>query len=38
MTQSPLTSPCGRITFRAEDRARHVIDRAMDMPHAMMSR
>jgi aspartyl-tRNA(Asn)/glutamyl-tRNA(Gln) amidotransferase subunit A len=38
MTQSPLTSPCGRITFRAEDRARHVIDRAMDMPAALMSR
>jgi aspartyl-tRNA(Asn)/glutamyl-tRNA(Gln) amidotransferase subunit A len=38
MTQSPLTSPCGRITYRAEDRARHVIDRAMDMPTAVMSR
>jgi aspartyl-tRNA(Asn)/glutamyl-tRNA(Gln) amidotransferase subunit A len=38
MTHSPLTSPCGRITFRAEDRARHVIDRAMDLPMAMMSR
>lgn len=38
MTQSPLTSPCGRITFRAEDRARHVIDRAMDMPPALLSR
>lgn len=38
MTNSPLTSPCGRITFRAEDRARHVIDRAMDMPAAVMSR
>ena len=38
MTHSPLTSPCGRITYRAEDRARHVIDRAMDMPTAVMSR
>ncbi|MCD1626656.1 MAG: amidase family protein [Paracoccaceae bacterium] len=38
MTNSPLTSPCGRITFRAEDRARHLIDRAMDMPAAVMSR
>ena len=38
MTQSPLTSPCGRITFRAEDRARHVIDRAMDMPQPLVSR
>jgi aspartyl-tRNA(Asn)/glutamyl-tRNA(Gln) amidotransferase subunit A len=38
MSQSPLTSPCGRIVFRAEDRARHVIDRAMDMPTSVMSR
>lgn len=38
MTQSPLGSPCGRITFRAEDRARHVIDRAMGMPMSVMSR
>lgn len=38
MTQSPLTSSCGRITYRAEDRARHVIDRAMDMPTSVMSR
>lgn len=38
MNQSPLTSPCGRIVFRAEDRARHVIDRAMDMPTSVMSR
>jgi len=38
MTNSPLTSPCGRITYRAEDRARHVIDRAMDMPVSVMSR
>lgn len=38
MTQSPLTSPCGRISFRAEDRARHVIDRAMEMPTSVMSR
>lgn len=38
MTHSPLTSPCGRITFRAEDRARHVIDRAMEMPTSVMSR
>lgn len=38
MTQSPLSSPCGRITFRAEDRARQFIDRAMDMPTAVMSR
>ncbi|MFU8882864.1 MAG: amidase family protein [Rhodobacterales bacterium] len=38
MSQSPLTSPCGRIIFRAEDRARHVIDRAMDMPTSVMSR
>jgi aspartyl-tRNA(Asn)/glutamyl-tRNA(Gln) amidotransferase subunit A len=38
MTQSPLTSPCGRITYRAEDHARHAIDRAMDMPMSVMSR
>jgi aspartyl-tRNA(Asn)/glutamyl-tRNA(Gln) amidotransferase subunit A len=38
MSQSPLISPCGRIIFRAEDRARHVIDRAMDMPTSVMSR
>ena len=38
MIQSPLTSSCGRITYRAEDRARHVIDRAMDMPTTVMSR
>ena len=38
MTQSPLTSPCGRITFRAEDRARQLVDRAMDMPADVMSR
>lgn len=38
MTQSPLKSPCGRITYRAEDHARHAIDRAMDMPMSVMSR
>jgi aspartyl-tRNA(Asn)/glutamyl-tRNA(Gln) amidotransferase subunit A len=38
MTQSPLTSPCGRITFRAEDRARHMIDRTMDMPLSVITR
>lgn len=38
MTHSPLTSPCGRITYRAEDHARHAIDRAMDMPMSVMSR
>lgn len=38
MNISPLTSPCGRITYRAEDHARHAIDRAMDMPMSVMSR
>ncbi len=37
MFSSPLTSPGGRITFRAEDRARHVLDRAMHLPGAVMS-
>ncbi len=38
MIQSPLTSPCGRITFRAEDRARQFVDRAMEMPADVLSR
>ena len=35
---SPLRSPCGRIRFRAKDRARRVIDRALDMDPAVLSR